>query len=52
MQKTDSVVIKLSGPFARELAAGANTRSTGTSADNPISSINPCAYSKECSYVV
>ena len=27
MQKTDFVVIKLSGPFARELAAGANTRS-------------------------
>ena len=27
MQKTDFVVIKLSGPFAREIAAGANTRS-------------------------
>ena len=27
MQKTDSVVGKLSGPFERELAAGANTRS-------------------------
>ena len=27
VQKTDSVVSKLSGPFARELAVGANTRS-------------------------